>query len=496
LIINGIGMLKQILVSLYLSLALALVFMSSVTPANAAINSINGCQGADTVTFQSGDVSIPISPFGTPTITSTITVNTSGQFISDIDLKTFIAHNLSSDLDVTLTSPQGTRIVITSDNGGLVGGNFDGTEWDDSATPIALKTFTNNVLIPSAAPEQGFSAFQGENPNGTWTLTITDDEAGDGGMLKNWSLTLGTCSNKFGRSTPKVFKASAAPQAIPDNDPTGVSSVINVSGAAGGICGATVQTFISHNFIGDITLTLKAPGGLEIPLSKRAGRDTFSFNGTIWGSKNAPPVTDYVANYPPPTPAAFLAPARPFGALFASVPNGDWTLKVTDEEAGDTGSLDNWTIDVETCGVDSDQDGISDDYDNCPSDSQKITPGLCGCGISDADSNNNGILDCNANQEFKLLVIAAQTAFAKVKHPNTPQAKKKQKAKVKAASNAFAALKAFLAKPGVNVVGASGASIPNLHDSVQKTVKKALKSLSSKDLKKGKKAIKELLAKL
>lgn len=485
-------MCKQILVSLFL----ASVCMSDATPVRAAINSINGCQQPSTVTFESGDVSIPISAIGTPTITSTIFVNTPGQVISDIDLKTFIAHDVSADLDVTLTSPQGTSIIITSDNGGLAGGNFDGTLWDDSATPIALKTFTNNVVITSAAPEQGFSAFQGENPNGTWTLTISDDEAGDGGMLKNWSLILGTCSSKFGRSPPKVFQSTDAVRAIPDNDLTGISSTINVSGRPGGICGVIVQTFISHNYVGDLSVSLKAPGGLVVPLSDRAGGNTFTFDGTIWGTKNAVPVTDFLANHPPPAASAFLAPERPFGALFASSANGNWTLTVADEEAGDTGVLNGWTIDVETCGVDSDGDGISDDFDNCPSDPQKLEPGLCGCGINDSDSNNNGITDCKANQEFKLLVIEAQNAYSKIKHPRSPKARKALKAKIKAASQAFAALKSYLAQPGVKVVAADGASIPKLYNAVQKAVTKALKSLSSKALKNGAKAINALLAEL
>jgi len=45
-------------------------------------------------------------------------------------------------------------------------------------------------------------------------------------------------------------------------------------------------------------------------------------------------------------------------------------------------------------GFDADGDGVADCFDNCPSDPLKTTPGICGCGIADADSDSDGILDC------------------------------------------------------------------------------------------------------
>ena len=50
------------------------------------------------------------------------------------------------------------------------------------------------------------------------------------------------------------------------------------------------------------------------------------------------------------------------------------------------------------CGVsdvDTDSDGTFDCYDNCPSDPNKIEPGICGCGAVDFDSDGDGTLDCN-----------------------------------------------------------------------------------------------------
>jgi len=49
------------------------------------------------------------------------------------------------------------------------------------------------------------------------------------------------------------------------------------------------------------------------------------------------------------------------------------------------------------CGVsdvDSENDGLPDCLDGCPNDPDKTEPGICGCGISDVDSDNDGSPDC------------------------------------------------------------------------------------------------------
>ncbi len=50
-----------------------------------------------------------------------------------------------------------------------------------------------------------------------------------------------------------------------------------------------------------------------------------------------------------------------------------------------------------TCDTpDADGDGLRDECDGCPADSNKIEPGICGCGVDDsADSDDDGVPDCN-----------------------------------------------------------------------------------------------------
>jgi hypothetical protein len=44
--------------------------------------------------------------------------------------------------------------------------------------------------------------------------------------------------------------------------------------------------------------------------------------------------------------------------------------------------------------ADTDSDGTADEVDQCPSDSSKVAPGQCGCGVVDTDSDSDGTANC------------------------------------------------------------------------------------------------------
>ncbi|TAJ09276.1 MAG: hypothetical protein EPO68_15390, partial [Planctomycetota bacterium] len=44
---------------------------------------------------------------------------------------------------------------------------------------------------------------------------------------------------------------------------------------------------------------------------------------------------------------------------------------------------------------DTDGDGTADCNDGCPTDPNKIAPGICGCGVADTDTDGDGTADCN-----------------------------------------------------------------------------------------------------
>ncbi|MBI2280508.1 MAG: proprotein convertase P-domain-containing protein [Bacteroidetes bacterium] len=137
----------------------------------------------------STDVPVAISSSGTPVVTSTINIPTAGT-ISDLNVVDLIGtHTWINDLVVTLTSPASTTVTLwtqicnSEDNFAV---NFD-----DAATPGALPC--PPVGGGTYQPNQALSAFNGQNQQGTWTLTVSDMANLDGGSLTSWGLNI--CSD-------------------------------------------------------------------------------------------------------------------------------------------------------------------------------------------------------------------------------------------------------------------------------------------------------------
>lgn len=103
-------------------------------------------------------------------------------------MKINIPHAWVSDLDITLTSPSGTVVELTSDNGGNDEDYIDTIFDSESANPIINGTapFTGTF-----APEGDLSVLNGEFSAGDWTLTVVDDfDAADGGSIDEFTLEL------------------------------------------------------------------------------------------------------------------------------------------------------------------------------------------------------------------------------------------------------------------------------------------------------------------
>jgi subtilisin-like proprotein convertase family protein len=110
-----------------------------------------------------------------------------------------ISHSFVGDLIMTLTSPQGTTVTLMNRPGvgtpgrtGSSGNNFCNTVLDDDFAGPTIQTITAPAA-PYAAifpPQSPLSAFDGQNPNGTWTLSISDRAAGDTGIFRTATLQL------------------------------------------------------------------------------------------------------------------------------------------------------------------------------------------------------------------------------------------------------------------------------------------------------------------
>src|SRR6185295_3978223 len=92
----------------------------------------SGCATAPFTFTQSTPTAIPTGP---AVVTSTLVVSGAGTFLNDMTLTTFITHTFAADLDITIQSPAGTVVTLTTDNGAGNDNVYNGTVWDDKANP-------------------------------------------------------------------------------------------------------------------------------------------------------------------------------------------------------------------------------------------------------------------------------------------------------------------------------------------------------------------------
>jgi subtilisin-like proprotein convertase family protein len=152
---------------------------------NGGFSSVFSVTTANCFTIMSTNVPVTI-PTSVSTVTSTINVTNTGT-INDVNVVDLIGnHSWINDLIVELESPQGTKITLWDQICGNED-NFD-VNFDDAATPGALPCPPVGGGIYQ--PQGSLTAFNGQNPQGTWILSIQDVFNQDGGALTSWGLNI------------------------------------------------------------------------------------------------------------------------------------------------------------------------------------------------------------------------------------------------------------------------------------------------------------------
>lgn len=117
----------------------------------------------------------------------TVEINVeSGTSVFDLNvLKIAGEHTWISDLTFELTSPEGTTVTLLSEQCDDEDG-FD-IGFDDDASGNFPCPFDDGQLYP---PQEALSAFNGENAQGIWTLTVADGYFFDGGEIQQVELEI------------------------------------------------------------------------------------------------------------------------------------------------------------------------------------------------------------------------------------------------------------------------------------------------------------------
>lgn len=151
--------------------------------------------------------------------------------------------------------------------------------------------------------------------------------------------------------------------AIPDNNATGVSNTINVTGTSANVGALSVTVGINHTWLGDLVIKL-THGTDTVVLMDRPGRApgattgvgqgddlssafplTFSASGTQTAESMGAACNGTIGSTSGCTNTSFL----PDGSLdvFLGDPfAGTWTLSVSDNEALDVGTLFSWSLNL------------------------------------------------------------------------------------------------------------------------------------------------------
>ncbi len=225
-------------------------------------------------------------------VISRITLPDSGP-IRSVSVTVDITHTYVGDLEVSLLSPAGQRVVLHARAG--------------SSSQDLHSTWTTESLA-------GLAVLTGSPSGGVWTLAVADRATRDTGRLDSWALEVAVGESRA------VAEAESVPAlAIPDNKPSGNRSELAIS-ESGTISQLRLDVDITHTYVGDLEVKLVAPDGTRVKVHARTGGSGDNLI-TTYTSENG-----------------VLAP-------FVGKPvQGTWALLVADRADQDVGKLNHWKL--------------------------------------------------------------------------------------------------------------------------------------------------------
>ena len=135
---------------------------------------------------------------------------------------------------------------------------------------------------------------------------------------------------------------------VPDGTSVVVSSPITVTPPAGEVVtNVTVTLNISMTWDADLTIRLRGPNGLVVPLITRRGSNGDDFTDTTLDDAASQPigggVAPFTGSFKPESPLSAFVGIDPIGAT-----GGVWTLELFDSAGADIATLRDWTLNLST----------------------------------------------------------------------------------------------------------------------------------------------------
>ena len=197
------------------------------------------------------------------------------------------------------------------------------------------------------------------------------NECGDGAVSATFSFETG------------IAQCNSPDAAIPDGR-RDIDDQVVVTGT-GQLVDLDVYLLAAHTYVGDLVFTLTHEDtGTSVVILDRPGVPATNFGCSL---DDIDLLLDDDASNPVEAGCGTLAEGRAFipnnaiSAFSGEDWGGTWTLTLADLERGDSGTLNEWCLYPLISKPDLDGDGIADDVDNCPNDSNPQQEDFDGDGL-------------------------------------------------------------------------------------------------------------------
>jgi uncharacterized repeat protein (TIGR01451 family) len=343
-----------------------------------------GGGGADASRLQNSSLLMSTLGFtgnGTFRLTDDVTISDANGW--DVDALTVFSYQTNSGNTSTMT---GVFLQIW-DGPPNAGGTVI---WGDTVTNLMSNTMWSNIyretettIGSTARPIMATTANLGGvhlDPGTYWLdfyttgstasgpffppITITGQTTTGNGM--QWNGSAWVALNDTGSATqqglPFILEGSVIPSStvatycsapalvIPDNTPAGVSDSFAI-GDTGSIIDVDVAITATHTWVGDLIFTLSSDSASSTVIDRiGVPASTFGCSGNniaaVLDDEAATPVENE-CGAGVPTIAGSFTPNNPLSAFDGTDIAGTWTLAVSDNAGGDTGTLNEWCVTVE-----------------------------------------------------------------------------------------------------------------------------------------------------
>ena len=247
---------------------------------------------------------------------------------------------------VTLTNSticSGGTISASGGSGGTIywqGTTSNGTSTSGGSGTTSPAITTAGTYFARALASNGCWGDQGSAAITVNAAPSSPNAGSDVTICAGSSTTLNGSATAPITCTGSQTSSNDTDQAIPDNNSTGISSIINVPTSCQNASGiSSVVLNITHTWNADLDIFLKAPDGTQIPLAEDKGGQGDNYSCTFISGGSTLPTSDVSIT-------GNVSPQTSFSSLGSGTAAGNWTLIVKDDAGSDVGTLTFWSITV------------------------------------------------------------------------------------------------------------------------------------------------------